>query len=126
MMTRMLEMADASLAARRRERRLGMAMAAMMPMIATTISSSISEKPFWPFFVCICFTVLLRRKLFRVKKISRAVGPRLRLRAVARDFGHASLKQEACQRPHPCVYTRKHRVLQRNLLARRRAMHPEG
>jgi hypothetical protein len=28
-----------------------------------------SEKPFWPFFVCICFTVLLRRKFVRVKKI---------------------------------------------------------
>src|ERR1044072_598893 len=93
---RTVDIADASLAGRREASRLGMAMAAMMPMIATTISNSISEKPFWPFFVCICFTVLLRRKLFRVKKSSRAVGHRLRLRAVARDFGHASLKQGAC------------------------------
>ena len=47
------EMADASLAALREARRLGMAMAAMMPMIATTIKSSIREKPFWPLFCCI-------------------------------------------------------------------------
>src|SRR5919112_5223968 len=110
-MVRRAEIADASLAARREARRLGMAMAAMMPMIATTISSSISEKPFWPFFVCICFTVLLRTNLFRVKKISRAVGHRLRLRAVARDFGHASLKQGACHRPIPHAGGRKHRNL---------------
>jgi hypothetical protein len=44
-MVRMEEMADASLAARREASRLGVAMAATMPMIATTISSSISEKP---------------------------------------------------------------------------------
>jgi hypothetical protein len=34
-------------------------MAAMMPIIATTISSSMSEKPFWPFVCCISLTVLL-------------------------------------------------------------------
>src|SRR5205085_8748315 len=48
-MLRMDEIADASLAARREARRLGMAMAAMMPMIATTISSSTREKPPWVF-----------------------------------------------------------------------------
>ena len=35
-----------SFAETRARRRLGIAMAAMMPMIATTISSSISVKPF--------------------------------------------------------------------------------
>src|SRR5205814_2259581 len=45
------EIADASLAARREARRLGMAMAAMMPMIATTTSSSTREKPPWVFTV---------------------------------------------------------------------------
>src|SRR5271156_4289078 len=38
--------ADVSLAAIRERSRLGMAMAAMIRMIATTISNSISEKPF--------------------------------------------------------------------------------
>jgi hypothetical protein len=38
-------MADASLPAIRARRRPGTAIAAMMPMIATTISSSISVKP---------------------------------------------------------------------------------
>jgi hypothetical protein len=38
--------ADASLAAIRDRRRLGIAIAAMIRMIATTISNSISEKPF--------------------------------------------------------------------------------
>src|ERR687886_1355694 len=54
-MVRTLEMAEASLAARREASRLGMAMAAMMPMIATTISSSMSEKPFCPCFCSISF-----------------------------------------------------------------------
>jgi hypothetical protein len=40
------ETAAASLAARREAIKFGMAMAAMMPMITTTIKSSISEKPF--------------------------------------------------------------------------------
>src|SRR5919206_4670625 len=44
-MVRRLDWAEPSLAARREARRLGMAIAAMMPMIATTISSSMSEKP---------------------------------------------------------------------------------
>ena len=38
-------MADASLPAMRARSRPGMAIAAMMPMMATTISSSISVKP---------------------------------------------------------------------------------
>jgi hypothetical protein len=42
--------ADASLAAMRDRRRLGIAMAAMIRMIATTINSSMSEKP-------LCFLV---------------------------------------------------------------------
>src|SRR5262249_42315485 len=43
---RVSPIAAASFAETRARRRLGMAMAAMMPMIATTISSSISVKPF--------------------------------------------------------------------------------
>jgi len=43
--------ADASLAAIRDLRRLGIAMAAMMRIIATTISNSISEKPFCALFL---------------------------------------------------------------------------
>src|SRR5205085_476615 len=54
-MVRMEAIAEASFEARREASRLGIAMAAMMPMIATTIKSSISEKPFWPFFCCISF-----------------------------------------------------------------------
>jgi hypothetical protein len=38
--------ADASLAAMRERNKFGIAMAAMIRMIATTISNSISEKPF--------------------------------------------------------------------------------
>jgi hypothetical protein len=45
-----------------------------------------SEKPFWPLFFCISLTVLLRRKLFRVKIRSRAVGHRFRLRAGRAGF----------------------------------------
>src|SRR5207244_44891 len=40
-------MADASLPEMRARSRPGTAMAAMMPMIATTISSSMRVKPFW-------------------------------------------------------------------------------
>src|SRR6476469_3702308 len=43
--------ADPSLAARREARRLGIAIAAIMPMIATTIKSSINEKPSWRLLV---------------------------------------------------------------------------
>src|ERR1043165_10164878 len=61
-MVRKLDCAEPSLAARREARRLGIAMAAMMPMIATTIKSSIREKPFWPFFCCISFRCSLSRR----------------------------------------------------------------
>src|SRR5215510_7694958 len=44
-MVRTDDCAEPSYAARREAIRLGIAIAAMMPMIATTISSSISEKP---------------------------------------------------------------------------------
>jgi hypothetical protein len=44
-MVRKLPIAEDSLAARREARRFGIAMAAMMPMIATTIKSSINENP---------------------------------------------------------------------------------
>ena len=47
LMARTEPMADASLPDMRARRRPGIAMAAMMPMIATTISSSMSVKPFW-------------------------------------------------------------------------------
>src|SRR6185295_18369388 len=43
----MVAMAEPSLAARREARRLGIAIAAMMPMIATTMRSSINENPSW-------------------------------------------------------------------------------
>src|ERR1700675_2138438 len=45
-MVRMEPTADASLAAMRDRSRLGIAMAAIIKMMATTISNSISEKPF--------------------------------------------------------------------------------
>jgi hypothetical protein len=53
-------MADASLAACRDFRRLGTAIAAMIPMIATTINSSISEKPFCSFFIRILSPLRLK------------------------------------------------------------------
>ena len=46
-MARSEPMADASLPDMRARSRPGTAIAAMMPMIATTISSSMSVKPFW-------------------------------------------------------------------------------
>src|SRR5436190_13438725 len=59
----MLARAEPSFAARREARRLGIAIAAMMPMIATTMSSSIKEKPCWRFCVFISLLVLLKRFL---------------------------------------------------------------
>src|SRR5271170_5777616 len=50
-MVRMEPTADASFAAMRDRSRLGIAMAAMIKMIATTISNSISEKPFCFLFI---------------------------------------------------------------------------
>jgi hypothetical protein len=52
LMVRREPTADASFAAIRDRRRFGMAMAAMIRMIATTISNSIREKPF-------CFFMML-------------------------------------------------------------------
>jgi len=46
-MVRMEPTAEASLAAMRERSRLGMAMAEMIRMMATTIRSSMREKPFW-------------------------------------------------------------------------------
>jgi hypothetical protein len=47
----MEDWADPSFAARRDAKRLGIAMEAMMLMIATTINSSIREKPRWWLFI---------------------------------------------------------------------------
>src|SRR5215471_12287113 len=55
-MVRVDPIADASLAACRDFKRFGTAIAAMIPMIATTISNSISEKPF-SFFIDILLGV---------------------------------------------------------------------
>src|SRR5260370_13754370 len=44
--------ADASLAAILERSKFGIAIAAMIRMIATTINNSISEKPFCCFFIC--------------------------------------------------------------------------
>src|SRR5437868_4403227 len=52
-MVRREDWAEPSLAARREARRLGIAMAAMMPIIATTIRSSINEKPSWRLLVMV-------------------------------------------------------------------------
>jgi hypothetical protein len=44
-MIRIVDKAEASFAARLEDRRFGTAIAEMIPMMATTMSSSISEKP---------------------------------------------------------------------------------
>ncbi len=49
LMVRREPTAEASFAAIRDRRRFGIAMAAMIKMIATTINSSINENPFWCF-----------------------------------------------------------------------------
>src|SRR5262249_11946770 len=53
MTVRVSPIAPASLADTRARSRLGMAIAAMIPMIATTIRSSMSVNPFWV-FKCVC------------------------------------------------------------------------
>jgi hypothetical protein len=62
--------ADASFAAIRARSKFGIAIAAMIRMMATTISSSMSEKPFWFFFISVSpgdssvyFNVSVRRVL---------------------------------------------------------------
>src|SRR5215471_5586507 len=62
-MVRMVDTADDSLAAIRARSKLGMAIAAMIRMIATTIRSSISEKPFC-FFISILISVIHAVNLF--------------------------------------------------------------
>jgi hypothetical protein len=52
-MVRIEPTADASLAAMRARSKFGIAMAAMIKMIATTISNSINEKPF-----IFCFLII--------------------------------------------------------------------
>src|SRR5262245_26141840 len=47
----MAETAEPSFAERRAASRLGIAIAAIIPMITTTINNSISEKPFWCNFI---------------------------------------------------------------------------
>src|SRR5687768_14064287 len=67
----MVACAEPSLAARFEAKRLGIAMAAIMPIIATTIKSSIREKPSWR-FVFISYSCSLEK----VVNVSRANGLR--------------------------------------------------
>src|SRR5271155_5976635 len=64
-MVRIEPTADASFAAMRDRSRLGMAMAAMIKIIATTISNSISEKPF-----CFLFIVSPRRRDSEIRQVN--------------------------------------------------------
>jgi hypothetical protein len=57
------EVAEPSFAARREASRLGIAMAAMIPIMATTISNSINEKP----FICFLFIFLGPEKVWGMK-----------------------------------------------------------
>src|ERR1044072_8714080 len=67
----MVPIAEPSLAARREARRLGIAIAAMMPIIATTMRSSINEKPSWRLVFMLIFMLLKRYRGF---KFARANG----------------------------------------------------
>jgi hypothetical protein len=58
LMVRIEPTADASLAAMRARSKFGIAMAAMINIIATTISSSISENPLLVFLLITTFLVL--------------------------------------------------------------------
>src|ERR1043166_6576724 len=95
-MVRREDWAEPSLAARREERRLGIAMAAMMPMIATTMSSSINEKPFW-FLLVISFICSLRDKLVCLWFPFGATGL-VSNEQPQRAICHAGLSQRPCQR----------------------------
>src|SRR5208282_1030169 len=53
--------AEASLAAMRERSRFGMAMAAMIKMMATTINNSISEKPLFVLFIVLSWRVNFAR-----------------------------------------------------------------
>src|ERR1043166_2833153 len=57
-MVRSEDLAEPSLAARREASRLGIAIAAMMPIIATTMSSSNNEKPSWRLVVMLIWCSL--------------------------------------------------------------------
>src|SRR6185436_15096633 len=61
-MVRRVDWAEPSLAARLEARRLGIAMAAIIPIIATTMRSSISENPSWRLFVYISFLLSLEKE----------------------------------------------------------------
>src|ERR1051325_2312760 len=94
----MVACAEPSLAARREASKLGIAMAAMMPMIATTIKSSINEKPSWR-LVFILISCSLR-------EIGVATFSRQRLSSLGDAAQSAkcrgSLQQPPCQdEPHP-------------------------
>src|SRR5215208_6827939 len=67
-MVRRDDWAEPSFAARREARRLGIAIAAMMPIIATTMRSSINEKPSWRLVVMLIWCSL---KDIRVSSLSR-------------------------------------------------------
>src|SRR6185295_492820 len=83
-MVRSDDWADPSFAARREARRLGTAMAASIPMIATTMRSSISEKP----SCCLFFIYLLQKSISCLH-----IGS---LTTAERDFFRIS-KQNLCQ-----------------------------
>src|SRR5271156_2922544 len=55
--------ADAWFAAMRARSKFGIAMAAMIKIMATTISNSISEKPFWFFFIDFSLLEKIRSEL---------------------------------------------------------------
>src|SRR6185369_10823551 len=67
-MVRRDDWAEPSLAARREASRLGIAIAAIMPIIATTMRSSINEKPSWRLVVMLIWCSLKR---YRFLKFSR-------------------------------------------------------
>src|ERR1700685_2555178 len=63
-MVRIEPTADASLAAMRARSKFGIAIAAMIKMIATTISNSISEKPFCLLFISSLFGPTAKKREF--------------------------------------------------------------
>jgi hypothetical protein len=81
-MVRTVTAAAASLAAMREFRRLGMAIAAMIRMMATTTNNSIRENPRWAeelsflvgfvFSVNMIATIVLWKRAIRLKELDRA------------------------------------------------------
>src|SRR2546428_7630901 len=102
-MVRRDDCAEPSLAARLDERRLGMAMAAIMPIIATTMRSSIREKPFWPLFVISFLCSLEIRWLFFFAP------PALGSNSIDRSarFFHVGFYQALCQMSSETLEARK-------------------